>query len=258
MTILLGADPEVFWRNEKNVVSVIGKLGGSKLEARQVAEDLFVLEDNVAAEFNFSPCDSAEKYINSIGRSLAFLEQEASKFGAQLARGISSASFPVEELNDPMAFVFGCEPDFNAWTGTVNAPPTSDDPTLRSCGGHVHIGGIPKRMDKNNLVRCLDLFLGIPSVFQDNDIKRRELYGKAGACRPKPYGVEYRTLSNYWIFDPKLIQFVYDQSHKAIEFAQKNVMEPDSEIGKLIQIAINRGDKEAAQSVLEKVNVYAA
>jgi hypothetical protein len=41
---------------------------------------------------------------------------------------------------------------------------------------------------------------------------RRELYGKAGAFRPKPYGVEYRVLSNRWLNSEALIRWVYNQS----------------------------------------------
>ena len=46
----------------------------------------------------------------------------------------------------------------------------------------------------------------------DDGAKRRELYGKAGAYRVKPYGVEYRVLSNFWLKSPALMQWVYDNT----------------------------------------------
>src|SRR3546814_9474953 len=35
------------------------------------------------------------------------------------------------------------------------------------------------------------------------------MYGAAGAFRTKPYGVEYRVLSNAWLKDSKLMSWVY-------------------------------------------------
>jgi hypothetical protein len=55
------------------------------------------------------------------------------------------------------------------------------------------------------IVRELDYYLGLPSLKWDTDGRRRKLYGKAGAFRPKPYGLEYRVLSNKWLSDEKLI-----------------------------------------------------
>lgn len=51
-------------------------------------------------------------------------------------------------------------------------------------------------------VPLIDLFCGIPSVLVDRDENarfRRHLYGKAGECRLPKYGIEYRTLSNFWL-----------------------------------------------------------
>ena len=36
-------------------------------------------------------------------------------------------------------------------------------------------------------------------LLMHNDPLRRKLYGRAGRFRVKPYGLEYRTLDNYWL-----------------------------------------------------------
>ncbi len=71
------------------------------------------------------------------------------------------------------------------------------------------------------LVKQLDYFLGIPSLLLDKDEERRHLYGKAGAFRPKPYGVEYRVLSNFWLKSPELMRWVYNTTHLAISELMK-------------------------------------
>ena len=43
------------------------------------------------------------------------------------------------------------------------------------------------------------------------------MYGAAGAFRPKPYGVEYRVLSNAWLLTEDRMRFVYKQTVKAVK-----------------------------------------
>ena len=247
--LLIGCDPECFWESDKGMMSVIGKLGGSKEMCFSISENIHVLEDNVAAEFNPPPSDNLPDFMNKIHENLEYLESAAKKYGATLSR-LASASFQDSELENPMAFVFGCEPDFNAWTGEQNPPPINEDYSLRSCGGHVHIG---HGRSSVNIIRAMDLFLGVPSVILDKDEKRRSLYGKAGAYRPKPYGDEYRTLSNFWIFNDSLIEWVFNRTKMAVDWAKNNVIESDSTLAKAIQDAINSNNKDTVKSVFEMV-----
>ena len=96
----------------------------------------------------------------------------------------------------------------------VNPKPTCEDKNLRSCGGHVHVG---TKHDPIHVVKAMDIYLGVPSLKLDPDKQRRKLYGKAGAFRFKSYGVEYRTLSNFWIWSKELQEWVFKQTNKALE-----------------------------------------
>jgi hypothetical protein len=62
----------------------------------------------------------------------------------------------------------------------------------------------------------LDLFLGSTSVLMDHDptsLARKKLYGGAGNHRWCPaYGVEYRTLSNFWLRSPSMVRLMYNLS----------------------------------------------
>jgi phiEco32-like amidoligase-type 2 protein len=49
------------------------------------------------------------------------------------------------------------------------------------------------------VAKQMDWSLGVPSMLMNPNSKRRALYGKAGAFRPKSYGCEYRTPDNSWL-----------------------------------------------------------
>lgn len=228
MRFHLGCDPEVFLLDQNNkFFSAIGTFGGSKDMPRvleHLGSDAFaVQEDNVALEFNIPPSATSEEFNKNIKTIVNYLaEQAANDFNLKFSHD-SACLFPEEFLNDPKALEFGCEPDYNAWSGKRNPRPKATDARLRSAGGHVHVGVHANldRADKCRLGRLMDLHLGIPSVLMDDGTMRKELYGKAGAMRYKPYGMEYRTLSNFWVFSETLNQWVWDATERAVqEFEQ--------------------------------------
>jgi hypothetical protein len=239
MTITLGADPEIFFARSGEPVSAIGMIGGSKDRPRPLGDDFFILEDNVAAEFNIPPANTFLRWDENLKRGVEFVRKFATDNGCELSPR-ASATFAEPELESPQAKEFGCEPDFNAWTMMVNERPTATNQAFRTCGGHIHVGGI-EDMDLINVIRSMDLFLGVPSIMLDKDRERRQLYGKAGCFRPKSYGGEYRTLSNFWIFDEGLRQWAWEQTHKAIEFAANNNLAAEDDWSLLIQETINSG-----------------
>ena len=81
-------------------------------------------------------------------------------------------------------------------------------PQVADAGGHVHVGGV-EDINPKTMVRMLDLTVGLLDIF-DTDTRRREFYGQPGRYRDKPYGVEYRSLSNFWIQKDSTIEMVYD------------------------------------------------
>ena len=82
------------------------------------------------------------------------------------------------------------------------------------------------------------------------DNKRKELYGKAGAFREKPYGVEYRTISNYYLQSKKLIYWVFDQTQAAINFVN-NQTPIDDFLQEVVQTTINTSNKQDALALVK-------
>lgn len=250
-TKTLGADPELFLRTSTGrFISSIGLIGGSKDMPMPIGEGCAVQEDNVAVEFNIPPCDTAADFIKSINFNLEYLKGRAKELGLELCIQ-PSAVFDNDQLAHPSAQEFGCEPDFNAWKdGEINPKPRAANPNLRSAGGHVHIA-VPSDMNILDVVKAMDIFVGCLMLEFDHDEDRRLLYGKAGAFRKKPYGVEYRTASNAWIENNDRIQWVWDQTEKALEFVKAG-NKITKEQGELIQKCINTSDRAALEIIKQE------
>jgi len=228
--VTLGSDPELFLKNaEGKIVSAIGKIGGTKNKPRplkDLGKGYFVQEDNVLLEYNTPIAKHPGQWEDQFKTVKAYLAEMVGQHGLQLAN-IASHSMPEDEMQHPRAWVFGCEPDFNVWDLKMNPSPVAADPLLRSAGGHIHVGvEDPSPANMIRLGRILDVFIGAPLAAVDKDKRRRELYGKAGAIRFKPYGLEYRTPSNYWTFDKNNILAVYYNVCSAMDFA-KHGLDPD-------------------------------
>lgn len=230
-----GCDPELFIVDSKgNPVSPEEFLPGTKTEPYKVNKGAIQV-DGMAAEFNIDPANTFEDFngnINAVMESLRDMVPSKYSFAIQ-----PSIHFSKEVFDNASAGAkeLGCTPDFNAWRGEVNSPPDpSNDPYMRCAGGHVHIGwtndesvsNIQHVMNCSDLVKQLDWYVGLWSLTKDKDTLRRNLYGKAGACRIKPYGVEYRTLSNFWLKDEETRLELWNRMNTAIN-RMKDVFMPD-------------------------------
>jgi hypothetical protein len=250
----LGADPEVFLQNmEGRHISALGLIGADKwnpLQMEDLPQGFTIQEDNVAMEFGIPPAATADEFVSHIQRVM----RESLKYvytGLSFSK-LSCTLFDKDQLDHPLAFCFGCEPDWNAWTGEENKKPSPPDPQMRSAGGHIHV---ETQLDAAEVVRRMDLFLSIPAVLMDNGYERKQIYGKAGAFRKKPYGVEYRTPSNFWIFDEKLIRWVWKNTEQAlaVESLEWNAPWGDRHcLGDDVQAAINNNDKVLAEALIKE------
>ena len=244
MEITVGADPEVFLQDLMGEVrSAIGHIGGTKNNPRKTKNGT-VQEDNVAAEFNISPASSAQVFADNIAGGLDDINELIANRGLMLSEK-ASAIFDMMELRDKKAHIAGCDPDFDVWSKTTNTPPKISGTNFRCVGGHVHVG-FKARDDSAiaNFIKCLDLFLAVPAVLVE-DKERKKLYGKAGAFRLTSYGIEYRTLSNFWIFSEAKCKWVFDQVIAAI-LAHDSLIVPLT-----VQEAINSHDADMVKKLTE-------
>lgn len=234
MDIKLGCDPELFVTDlEGRPRSAHGLIPGTKESPFKVNKGAIQV-DGMALEFNTDPASSEDEWVTNISTVLQELRAATpDKYKFLIA---PSVRFNGNHLNaqPEEAKELGCQPDFNAYTMAENPKPNANT-TMRTASGHIHIGFV-EGADVNSeehIIRCctlakhLDLFLGLRSLEWDRDKKRRELYGNPGAIRIKPYGLEYRVLSNAWLEKEDLVRFVYRQTLACIEDLKVNGALPD-------------------------------
>jgi hypothetical protein len=250
----LGADPEFFLLTpDDKPISVCGMIGADKwnpLQMDDMPTGFNVQEDNVALELGLPPAATADEFYDHINRVM----KESLKYvatGLKFSK-LSCIIFPKDQLSHPMAQVFGCEPDFNAWTKEENQKPKPPNKNMRSAGGHIHV---ETQKDPYEVVKWADLYLSVPLVLMDDGYERKAIYGKAGACRKKSYGVEYRTPSNWWTAPGET-----EEVRKArCNWVWRNMAVAEHDAGQAfmapslcddIQKCINNNDKELAKKLI--------
>lgn len=256
----IGADPEFFVKKFGKLVSAYGLIPGSKENPYKVPKGA-VQVDGMALEFNIDPAETYSQFEDNMSTVMSSIIGMVPGYEI-FVEPVADFGLEYIEAQPKEAKELGCSPDFNAYTKQANPRPNADTP-FRTASGHVHIGWTTQPVDINDeghleacraLTKSLDVWLGLPSLVWDQDDRRRTLYGAAGAFRPKPYGMEYRVLSNKWITDPLLRKTVYHNTIKAIEATFDNPSYGDREFfGKTARQIISKeeGWKNSLLSAFE-------
>jgi hypothetical protein len=252
--VLVGSDPEVFVMRDGHYVSAIGKFPGTKhapVPVPRLGKGFFQQVDNVLLEYNIPACVHRDIWTGAHNKMLNHLSGKAGELGMTISID-ASGELPDEELIDPASRVFGCDPDFDAWNLRVNPSPKSTNPNLRSAGGHIHLGFQGSDLEKVNIVRYMDLTLGAWATMEDADVKRKELYGRPGAMRFKDYGLEYRTVSNFWLKSEKSMQIAFDLAVDAVSCGLDAITQPFQD---RVEAMFRNNDKDIAYSLLQEFGI---
>ena len=245
--ILIGADPELFMRspNTGEFVSAHDRVPGTKYKPFKVPFGAIQV-DGTALEFNIDPAKTVEEFVHNIQAVRQTLENYVPGYNV-VAEPVAMYDLDYFCWEVPAsAQELGCEPDYNGWTRDVNPRPDPGDKPMRTASGHIHIGwgeGFdikdPGYFDYCcRVARQMDYILGIHSLIWDKDPTRRQLYGKAGAFRPKSYGIEYRVLSNRWLDNEQLMRWVYNSVQTGMEDVISGIWAEDR-YGDLAQVIID-------------------
>lgn len=270
-SVLIGSDFEHFIEDgDGKIISAIQFNEGTKQIPQKLdKEGCCIQRDGVLQECNVPPVElgGGEEFWDNVNYVRDYLEEKLGKDGLKL-KCCASATLDDDQMQDPEANVLGCDPDFNAWEeGAINTKPRLREKNFRTCGCHFHMSFEEDGEDYNpkadtvlELVKLFDLFVTVPFVLIDEDIKRRKLYGKAGSFRPcswseDVHGVEFRQLSNKCLQNKELVLFIFNQLEVIIDHFNEHGLGSIDKDKKKIVDCINKSDRKLAAKLLKTYNV---
>lgn len=261
-SVTVGGDPELFLVNkEGKAVSAIGKVPGSKetpYKIEHLGQGFAIQTDCCSVEFNLPPVKFIEHHHDlSATRFKTNVDAMLDYIRSIIPAGLdisfkTSIEFTDEDLSHPQAREAGCSVDYNAWALCSNEKPDFEATNTRCNGAHLHFGydGF-NDATSIELIKALDLTLGVTSIVIDPDNERRKLYGKAGCFRMTSFGIEYRVPSPYYLADEELVKHVFRAIDKAIDLVNEG--KEYSDIEQLdIQTCINIADVNMAYELIKK------
>jgi hypothetical protein len=279
----MGGDPEFFVSSKKGKVINADAFFPSKHEPLFVGDQKKINKlffDGIQAEIAFGHSTCRDTIIHNSRACLNLARHKMPSDHKILLKPSAKIDRQIIENADPEARIFGCAPDFNAYTRSVNteAIDASKHP-FRYAGGHMHLGLSSPYLkegqseydlvhrDENHLkiIKFLDLMVSIPTLILDNGVgskRRRDKYGKAGCFRPTPYGVEYRTPSCWWLKSPMTTSLVFGFAKLAwtmlvnhVEDEFRSAIDPDEEV---VRGIINESDVKSSLAMWKKMRPYMA
>lgn len=245
--IYMGADPEFFFMEKGEVLGAEKVLDKSGIKLG----DGKVIIDGVQAELNPEPSYCREILANRIGR-LIHSSVGLCKKGVTLSFDplVPISLNSLNSLSDK-AKHFGCTPSYNVYKDMPVGITDSSQYPFRPAGGHIHLGWTDKSNkavlnDVNTLVPLLDIIVGNTCVLLDRhegNVERRKNYGRAGEFRTPKHGLEYRTLSNFWLTSYPLMSFVFGLARMTVEIAQCSIKgDEDNDFVARIMGAVDQQD----------------
>ena len=259
--VTIGSDFEMFLFDEdaNEIVNAEPYIKGDKFEPFNfdTSNPYWLTSlDNVLAEGNIPPCKTMQEFNSNIEHVLDYITNS-------LPPNIKIVNEPAvymnpKYLNTPSAMEFGCTPSYNAYTLEQNPSPDGLSTNLRTGAFHVHIRYDNMKFDRSaELIRIMDVYLGLPSLLLEPPNDRRQLYGTAGEFRfHKEKTTEYRVLSSYFLRNEQLRMWVYQNTMLAIEKANDpkflySMKQRSSTVREIIQTQ----DTRRAEKIIKDLNI---
>jgi hypothetical protein len=243
-------------------------------------------------------CSNIEHSLNMLKEKLA--EPEFKDIRPCFKQVVKIKKTELDSLSEDSK-KFGCAPSFNVYQPKDDRiSKILVDPSTylyRGGGGHIHLGltnltirikndGKTKgyedkriyptiyrnvwediKNDLDTLVKLMDLIVGNTCVLIDRDklnAERRKNYGKAGEYRLPKHGLEYRTLSNFWLRNTLTVNLVMGLSRLAVTVWVNSKIDKTDYAEQILSLvdeqdvinAINNNDEELAKKNFDRIKEY--
>jgi len=267
MNITVGTDPEIFFM-ENGMVFPAGlvfneQFGMDTLDTQHGS----LIADGAALEFQPFPSLEPKEVVVNL--------RELLKHGLEMARTANKQLGIQPEVGFDLAWCeqnpslgeFGCSPDRSAW-GEECTPATIDASKhgWRYAGCHIHLGVVddPDYFMRDDMItktsKALDRTVGLASMVLSNneDRRRRGIYGRPGIYRHQPWGAEYRTPSNVLLRSPSMMEFIFRLAQQTIELTADHYTTFNSIIPDDLVVQVLRGDDlvSARELYMRMANVF--
>lgn len=257
--VTVGSDFELFLfdNNIKEVINAKPYIKGSKnfpYNFDKTNEFWCTSLDNILAEMNIPPVTNEKDFDAYVEKAINYVESNLPENIVTLAQ---PAMYIKEEfLNTEESRQFGCTPSYNAYTLSENPQPNGEQTNLRTGAFHIHMKYDNMDFEVSaELIKILDLFLGIPSLVIEPANDRRKLYGTPGEFRfSKDKTTEYRVLSNYFSKNSKLRMWVFKNTMKGIEFFN-NLGPLNSGVSRQVRNIITTSNIQEAEKYIDQYGI---
>ena len=212
--------------------------------------------NNAAIEISIKTVKNKKEFIKSIIKGKQLLEAYLNNLSPNY-RIINDMCTCLTNAQHRHPIGRNYDLDYNAYSEKNNSKPTFKVQS-RFANGNINIGY--ELNDFNtliNLVKRLDFYVGLwttkytPTYLET---RRRKRCGKAGDFIIENHELKYKVLSNFWIFDPNIMEKMYERISMAINdtYDVNNVIN-DTLLKSLMKEAINNVDNNLAKHVYKLV-----
>lgn len=232
----LGCDPELFISRETGKVRKRRAIVGSEAiippDGLEASYGSKIVRDGVQVELHPVQSHCRANLSNSLQYVFRALDNQISKTNKEQDTNLAADFRSVVKLSkgdlaklSPEARILGCTPSKNVY-GRKHIQKDGTRFLSRSAAGHIHFGYEAHRdlIDPKRFVHLLDALVGNTMVLVDRDPlapERRKIYGRAGEYRTPEHGLEYRTLSNFWLKNYKLMSLATGMAKLAFRIASQ-------------------------------------
>lgn len=253
-------------KEEEEIVPICGMIGGTKVAPRQLEglQDGFaVQEDGIACEFNIPPQTDPGAFSLAVSMAMQEITRELKTRGLRPVGARSTKMRPEWVVKWPNLAQIGCDPDFIAYDSESPQARVADlgkIGEIRGVGGHLHVGYPVGFCPPNIMAKFMDIAIALPVVDEDIQGGRRAWWGQAGLYRPKSYGIEYRTLSNFWIWNGGGAKLVAGHAIAMVRGLMRSMVQWQALYNATnwdsVRDIIYREDAKAAAKMFERLKEY--